>query len=199
MNHPIEGFRDEAEGQKVDLRKKEFRHLREGAPELRADTRQETRPDSVRAAELRAQEIIDSLGDSIYQSDEFFIDHADIPQGWAYQWRRQTVAGKEDPHYMVGLRRSGWTEVPVSRHPEMMPIGWTGAIEKKGLVLMEMPKILVDRANAAAKREAEDQVRNSEAMLHETPANTGPREEFPDKMKYAKREFVAPPRSSDAA
>ena len=191
MNQAIEGF-NEAAPEKIDRRTREYRETMRPAT---ADVRGSARPDSVREAEIRAQEIIDSLGDSIYQSDEFFIDVSAIPEGWAYQWRRQSVAGKEDPHYMVGLQRNGWKAVPASRHPEMMPIGWTGAIEKKGLILMELPKILVDRATAAAKREAVEQIRNSEAMLHEAPANTGSRD--PELLRQlgrtgAKREFSIP-------
>lgn len=172
MNQPIEGFREEP---KIDKRTKEYRDS------LRADVRSEVRAeperDSIREAELRAQEIMDSLGDSAYQVDEFYVDPGIIPAGWTYQWRRQTVAGKEDPHYMVGLKRSGWREVPASRHPEMMPIGWSGAIEKKGLVLMELPEILVTRKQDADKREAIDQLRNSEAMLREAPPNTATRDD----------------------
>lgn len=174
MNQPIEGERDDEN--KVDRRTKAYRESVRG-DDVRAETRPDVRANSIREAEERAQEIMDSLGDSAFQIDEFYIDANVIPAGWTYQWRRQTVAGKEDPHYMVGLMRSGWRAVPASRHPEMMPIGWEGSIEKKGLILMELPKILVDRKKADEKREAIEQLRNSEAMLHEAPPNTAPRDD----------------------
>ncbi len=66
-----------------------------------------------------------------------------------------TVAGKEDPHYMVSIERMGWRAVPVTRHPEMMPVGWKGAIEKKGLRLMELPKVLIDRADRRRRRRSQ--------------------------------------------
>ena len=103
--------------------------------------------DTVREAEEYAQRIIDAGGDDVTGYDEFHIDKDLQPDGWNYEWRRLSVAGKEDGFYQVDLARRGWRPVPAARHPELMPIGYRGAnIEKKGLLLMERPEILTERA-----------------------------------------------------
>jgi len=120
-----------------------------------------------RAAELRDH---GSLDDGV---DEFYIDPASIPDGWTYEWKRKTVLGQEDPAYQVAVARAGWEPVPASRHPEMMPTGWSGAIiERKGQVLMERPTEIVNQAKARDYKRARDQVRMKESQLSGTPANT---------------------------
>ena len=79
--------------------------------------------------------------------------------------RRQRVLGQEDPAYPVALRRTGWEPVPVSRHPEMMPPGAGGVIERKGMVLMERPKEITDEMKAIDYRNARNQVRTKEQQL----------------------------------
>ena len=62
------------------------------------------------------------------------------PDGWDYQWKRRSVYNQEDPAYQVELARQGWEAVPLSRHSEMMPRGWSGqTIEVEGMTLMERP------------------------------------------------------------
>ena len=198
MNLPIEGLREEPQP-KIDLRKKEFRHLSRHNPERdesvghTVNLRQETRPDSVREAELRAQEILDDLdGWDGGQGSELNIPATLAPEGWEYQWRAQTVLGKDNRHHMLNLLRTGWRAVPASRHPWLMPAGYEGPIEVGGQILMEIPKVLAERRRDADKREALDQVMNSEKRLHETPANTAPREEFPDRLKMVRHEIMRP-------
>lgn len=69
--------------------------------------------------------------------DEFAAPAA--PDGWVYEWKRKLVANQEDLTHQNAMLRTGWEAVPVSRHPEMMQVGATGAIERKGMVLMERP------------------------------------------------------------
>lgn len=195
MNMAIEGLRDEEP--KIDKRRKEYRHLREASsqssdlrPELRAEG---PRPDSVREAELRAQEIMEDLdGWDGVQGSELNIPSTLAPDGWEYQWRAQTVLGKDNRHHMLNLLRTGWRAVPASRHPWLMPAGYEGSIEIGGQVLMEIPKILADQRRATDKREAIDQVVTSEQRIHDTPANTAPREEYPDRLKIVKHEIMRP-------
>lgn len=116
-----------------------------------------------RAAELRDHR----NGDMDEGVDEFFIDPADIPEGWAYEWKRKTVLGAEDPAYQVALARAGWEPVPTSRHPSYMPMGGDYPfIERKGMVLMERPKEITDEARSIELRKARQQVRQKEAQLN---------------------------------
>jgi hypothetical protein len=170
-------------------------------PPIAAATEETVRPqmrvDSVREAEEYARQVIENLGDSFEQTDEFYVDHNVIPDGWAYEWKRVSVAGQLDEHYMTGLLRQGWRAVPASRHPEMMPAGAKGAIQKKGLQLMEWPKVLTTRALKRQSAEAKDVLKNSEKALYDTPASTASRDEYPDQLKYVRREMLST-RDSDA-
>ena len=150
-----------------------------GRPPLRreASDRPDNRPDSVREAEENARKLLEEMGDRPYEADEFYIDPAIIPEGWAYQWKASHVVGKENGYHILELSRNGWREVPASRHPEMMPKGWEGCIEKKGLRLMEIPKIMVDRAEKRHIRESTEVLMNTERQLYDTPANTAPRDD----------------------
>lgn len=189
MNQPIEGLRDEA---KIDGRTKEARAMRGGLrSEERDDIRQDVRSDSVRAAELRAQEIMDSLDGSSAAGGELDIPANLAPDGWEYELKRVAVAGQEDRHHQLGLLRMGWSPVPSSRHPWLMPAGHEGPIQIKGLMLMEKPKILVDRSRQAEKRDALDQLRNSEAALREAPPNTATRD-HPKLANGATHEMMRP-------
>jgi hypothetical protein len=185
MNTPIEGLREE----KIDGRTKEGRAMRAG---MRPDEmRAESRPDSVREAELRAQEILDSLDGSETGTNELNIPANLAPPGWRYQLRAETVAGMENRHHMLGLYRTGWRPVPASRHPWLMPAGHEGPIVIKGLMLMELPEVLVEQRYARENREALDQLRNSEKRLSEAPPNTAPRDN-PLTPTIVNREIMRP-------
>ena len=125
-------------------------------------------------AERRAAEIKANRGDVDLDSiDEFYIDASIIPDGWSYEWKRHTLLGREDPSYQVSLARAGWEAVPANRHPEMMPVGSNSqTIERKGMILMELPKEISDERRARERRKAVDQVRAKEAQLSGTPDGT---------------------------
>lgn len=137
---------------------------------MRAEMREES---SMERAKRRAAEIMGHIGDMDEGTDDFYIDRADIPEGWTYEWKRLTLLGAEDPTYTVQLLRMGWEPVPASRHPHMMPPGWSkGTIERKGLILMERPAEVVDQARRLRDKAARDQVRAKEAQLSGTPEGT---------------------------
>jgi hypothetical protein len=101
------------------------------------------------------------LGDS---RDKFWAPAP--PPGWDYQWKMFTVMGKEYPERRREQIEQGWTPVPLSRHPEMMPPGWSGeTIELEGQVLMERPMIFTEEARARESREARSNVRSKEEQL----------------------------------
>jgi hypothetical protein len=118
-----------------------------------------------RAAELRNHsEMVESV-------DEYFIEPGIIPDKWSYEWKRKTVYGAEDPAHQVSLARRGWEVVPASRHPEMMPMGYTGVeITRKGMILMERPLEITDEVRAAELRKARLQVRAKEEQLTASPS-----------------------------
>ncbi len=148
-------------------RKTPIRPVAEQTSPLRPPMRE---MDSVARAAQRAQEILGDADSLDTGSDKYYIDPDIIPDGWDYQWRRKEVYGKEDPSYMVNLKRMGWEEVPAARHPEMMPGGYRGAIERDGLVLMERPMEITHRARASELREAQRLVRAKEEQLGHAPA-----------------------------
>lgn len=113
-----------------------------------------------RAAELRGHSDTDD------GTDEFFVEPGIIPDGWSYEWKVKTVLGAEDPAHQVALQRKGWEIVPASRHPEMMPLGYTGnMITRKGMILMERPLSITEEARMAEHRRARLQVRAKEEQL----------------------------------
>jgi hypothetical protein len=130
--------------------------------------------DDARArAKQRADQLRGHLGDVVDGTDEFYISPDVIPDGWAYEWKRNTIYGAEDPAYQVALARSGWTAVPTSRHPDMMPHDAnSGIITRKGCILMEIPKEIQDERREADQRKARNQVRQKEAQLSGAPEGT---------------------------
>lgn len=144
----------------------------------RPDLRPPMRDDDPRSrAAQRAAELRGHLGSIDEGEDKFFVDPADIPDGWDYEWKRRTVYGAEDPAYQVAIARRGWEPVPASRHPSMMPSGYTGqTIERDGMVLMERPKEISDEARAHELRKARRQVRAKEEQLTAAPAGQFERE-----------------------
>ena len=124
----------------------------------------------IREAALRSEEIrnrirttgSDDIGDMY---DDFFISPTVIPDGWDYNWKRKVVAGYEDKEHTIEMLQAGWEPVDASRHPEMMPAGYKGAIERKGMVLMERPKEISDMAKQRELATARKAVSDKEQAL----------------------------------
>ena len=153
-------------------------------PTMRTEMRER---DPRAEAERRAAEIMGHIGTLDEGTDDFYVDLKTIPDGWTYEWKRRTVYGQEDPAYQVALARTGWTEVPASRHPEMMPIaGGYKTIERKGQVLMERPQMITDRVVELNNRRARDQVRVKEQQLNSAPDGQFGRDHAQAKAKINK-------------
>lgn len=137
-------------------------------PTIREDIRAPMREEDPRTrAARRAAELRDHLGDMDEGTDDFYINQADVPPGWEYEWKRKLLLGAEDPAYQVALARAGWEPVPTSRHPSYMPNqGSHPVIERKGMILMERPSEISDEARAIELRKARNQVRQKEAQLN---------------------------------
>ncbi len=124
--------------------------------------------DSRAAADQRAAEILGNFDGTEEGTDEFAAPAP--PDGWSYEWKTKEVLNKEDPARMMGYRRTGWVEVPSSRHPEMMPLGYKGtSIERKGMILMERPKEITDRFKDRDRQNARAQMRAKEEQLTAPP------------------------------
>ena len=138
-------------------------------------------------AERRAAEIMGHIGNLDEGTDDFYVDKTKIPDGWSYEWKRKTVYGQEDPAYMVQLGRTGWTEVPASRHPEMMPkAGGFVTIERQGQILMERPQMITDQVTDINHNRARNQVRVKEQQLNSAPDGQFGRDHAQAKAKINK-------------
>ena len=135
-------------------------------PSMRGDMRSESPRE--RAAR-RAAEIKGHVGTLEENTDEFYIPAELVPEGWTYEWKRKTVLGMEDPAHSVQLALQGWENVPADRHPAMMPTGIHQNIERKGMVLMERPKVITDEVREIEYRKARQQVRHKEQQLTQAP------------------------------
>ena len=133
----------------------------------------ESAEDSKARADQRMAELRGLHGDHIIDegNDKFAIDRDIIPDGWDYEWKRNTVLGKGDPAYETALARSGWEPVPTGRHPQYMPHGTPGSapIMRDGNILMERPLELTQEAQRNALRQARNQVRIKEEQLTHAP------------------------------
>lgn len=111
---------------------------------------------AARAAALRSSPEYEREG-----HDEFHIDLGIIPDGWDYQWKVKAVLNKEDPQYMVRHANAGWEAVPASRHPELLPFGYSEQfVERSGMILMERPMEITQERRAREQRDARAQVSN---------------------------------------
>ena len=145
-------------------------------------------------AAKRAAELREHLGGSMDEGhDQFYIDPAIIPDGWTYEYKRLEVLGKPDPSYQVTLRRNGWEPVPASRHPELMPPGWSGeTIIRDGMILMERPKEITDEIKARDARLAREQVRAKEQQLNAAPPGQFERDNKGNSMVSIKKTMAIP-------
>lgn len=162
-------------------------------PDMRPNTVKEESPRdraARRTAELRGHDT--DLGDD--GNDDFFIELGIIPDGWSYEWKTRTVLGAEDPAHQVALARRGWESVPASRHPELMPMNYTGVeITRKGMVLMERPMEITQEAKDATLRRARIQMRDKEAQLQQAKGGEFDRTNKGDPLVKISKKYEAIP------
>jgi hypothetical protein len=87
------------------------------------------------------------------------------PPGWSYEWKMKNVMGWEDPSHHNRVESGGWEAVSARRHPEMMPKGYSGAIEREGMVLCERPAEITNERKQRDLMMARQQVRIKEGQL----------------------------------
>lgn len=134
-----------------------------------------------RAAEIRANQNPEDDG-----VDEFKLPPA--PDGWTYEWKTKAVLGQINHAHLTELKRQGWDEVPTERHPEEMPMGGAHpVIERKGMILMQRPTVIVEDARRAQLMKARSQVKFKEEQLSGTPeGGLGHRDHAQVKPKISK-------------
>lgn len=150
-------------------------HISATAEEVHADIRPPIREETPherlarRTAELR--DVASTITDV---SDEFHIDIETVPEGWTWEWKTEEVAGMSFASRMMEFRRTGWEEVRTRVRPDMMPLGTPGdePIRRKGMILMERPKVITQEFEYRQKRDAQNQVRIKEAEVHGGEAYT---------------------------
>lgn len=145
-------------------------------------------------AQQRMAEIRSNFGEQGFDEgiDEFHIALSEIPEGWSYEWKMESVLGRVDPAYETALRRKGWFPVPTSRHPSYMPVGTPGQepIRRKGMILMERPMELTLEARGIELTRARNQVRQKEAQLNAAPPGTFDRDNKGAPMGKIGKEMV---------
>lgn len=129
-------------------------------PEMRAD------PRDTRVRERKRKN----------DADPFYISDSIIPDGMTYEWKRKSTFGQEDVSHQMHMQENGWDPVDASRHPGYMPAGYSGAIERSGMVLMERPVELTNEARDEDYRNARAVVLNNESQLQHAPTDTLPRD-----------------------
>lgn len=98
--------------------------------------------------------------------DKFHIPEHLIPEGWSYEWKRETIFGQEDTAHMMHMAENGWTPVQASAHPGLfMPEGYTGAIRRDGMILCERPIELTEEARAEERAAASQLMRAQKEQL----------------------------------
>jgi len=157
--------------QNLDLRTKEGRAVKASSngPERESSDDSRARAEA-RIRELRGNPELNGMG-----RDKYWAPPA--PDGWDYQWKLKAVLNQDDIDRIRQNELNGWTPVPLSRVPDLMPRGWKGdTVEVGGLVLMERPKIFTDEARDEEKRAAREAVITKEAQMREGRAgDLGPR------------------------
>src|SRR5262245_23994540 len=100
--------------------------------------------------------------------DTFFVQPGVKPQGWSWEWKRETVNGQSDPMYMSQLQQVGWEPVMYESYPGIFAPRFDsngnetkGPVRRGGLMLMERAQVLTDEALADERRKAEDRVGTS--------------------------------------
>lgn len=85
------------------------------------------------------------------------ISPQEIPKDSDYQLVRASVHGDMAMGEVSEMEKNGWRKVPRSRHPNLksIDVDW---LEDGGLVLMERPKYLTDRAKVWEQQKADAQI-----------------------------------------
>ena len=134
------------------------------------EQREVAREPARKAAPTGRQVVYGRDGKPISRRRDNTMDQFEIPrdireglerEGWDLQWNVKTVLGQENIAQQMRDMEAGWRPIMADREEfkgRFMPDGWTGPIERDGLILCERPMQLTeearreDRINANAQR-----------------------------------------------
>jgi len=147
----------------IDPRTREGRALKSAGTEVPKEATEDSKARAeARIRAIRGNPDLANAG----ERDKYWAPPA--PDGWDYQWKLKSVLNQDDVDRIRQNEMNGWEEVPLSRHPELMPKGWKGeTIEVGGLVLMERPKLFTDEAREEERRAAREAILTKEAQMRE--------------------------------
>lgn len=108
------------------------------------------------------------------RGDQFYVDPAEVPAGWTYQWN--TVHIYNNPEVVLRIQNrmyaNGWRPVPAERYPgRWTPLGHKGDIVVEGMRLEERPAILTQEAREQDQRKARQQMIDRDQALMGGRAN----------------------------
>ena len=174
---PRQGENDEApqtpqrtsEDNVLDAAHEDTSPIKVERPDMRPDMREET---SIEAAERRTREILEG-GELMDHQAKYELPEGIEPDGWRYQWKATSIAGRPNTQHIQNLQHNGWEFVPAANHPEL--VGATpGAkvIERDGQTLMMRPIQIEEMVKERDRNRARAQVRQKEAQLKQAPPGT---------------------------
>lgn len=145
-----------------------------------------TRDNSRALAEMRARELRERRAPTNEEGDEYAVKHLE-PDGWTYQWCTWSSFEMRMSSNIQNQEQRGWSFVPRSRHPELMPHDDQGDwIFRKGMVLMECPTEIVEEYKRNELKDARDQIRFKEAQIAGAPDGTMTRDHAQARPKISK-------------
>jgi hypothetical protein len=123
----------------------------------------------------RNGEVLTRSNRSNQQADQFDLPQAMVDaakrEGWSFQWIRTSCFGKSDPANVNAHMENGWRPVPAVRCDGFFhPVGYQGAIERDGLMLVERPLGMTMQAEEDARRAARDQKRKQASQFSNVAA-----------------------------
>lgn len=107
-------------------------------------------------------------------SDPFHIPPHLIPHGWSWEWKNFSVLGQQDKHGMAELQRNHWEPVMTESIPGVfLPVGETGPVIVKEMILMERDLRFTHHALAVEKAKADAAVGVAATQHGLKPINDG--------------------------
>lgn len=97
-----------------------------------------------------------------HEEDQFYIPYNLIPDGWSYEWKRESYAGQPDTRHMNNLKENHWEAVPQDRHPNF-------AVRNGGMILMERPAYVTEDALRASFDVANSAVQAVNLNINQAP------------------------------